>query len=291
MPLFSIILPCKSYSLLLERALSSCFAGNFNDFEIVVGLQNYPSFLQEVKTSGLFNDQRVRVLDTSIAKNLPENLNFILSHINSDYAVRLDDDDMMHPGRLTALHKEIDVISKYSIIGQGYIPLKGHKDLKKNEPIFAYRNHCQNAQHLLLGPCFAHPTITLNMRKITHAYNSHFDYAQDYKLYADTLCHGLFLGLDSVGTYYTQPDTTRKSYKQKRILQLRFHDQVMRQVWQLATSHEVDQDYIKAFRRTFISSEDSILLNESFSVTALERDKMIEAYKIALASDLFKGRI
>jgi glycosyltransferase involved in cell wall biosynthesis len=291
MPLFSIALPCKTYSLLLERALSSCFSGNFNDFEVVVGLQNYPSFLQEKKISGLFDDQRVRILDTSIAKNLPENLNFILSHINSDYAVRLDDDDMMHPGRLTALHNAIDVISKYSIIGQGYIPLKGHKDSKKNNPIFSHRSHCQNAQHLLLGPCFAHPTITLNMRKITHAYNSHFDYAQDYKLYADTLSHGLFLGLDSVGTYYTQPDNTRKSYKQKRIRQLRFHDQVMRQVWQLATSHEVDQDYIKSFRRTFISNEDSILLNESFSVTALERDKMIEAHKLALASDLFKRRI
>lgn len=263
MPLFSIILPTNKTLDEIERSVTSCLASSFYDFEVLIGAQtvikwnDISSFYYK-----LLQDSRVRIVDTSTAMNISANLNILLTKSNGCFAVRHDDDDFMHPLRLWSLHKNLEMLDSALIVGQSYKTYSnsGLKTISARiDPCL--RDH-ENREKLLSGPCFAHPAITLNMKKIKFLYDESFTYAQDYKLYIDNFDVGDFLGLPTMATYYNLPDKSLKYYKNKRIQQLGFHDACMTKLWALLLeSEQFEIHAASGFRKCFITHEDDELMH------------------------------
>lgn len=258
MPLFSVILPAKKVTTSLLLSIVSCTNALIDDSEILVGLQSSdsssPDGLRLIEKL-CDTDSRIHIIDTKAASNLPQNLNILLRSTNSHFAIRHDDDDLMHPGRLRSLGQRLPEIRKALFVGQPYkIFRQGSRGTSKL--VYPSVRDMENRIRLLSSPCFAHPALTINLHKLTHSYDELYDYAQDYKLYVDNYSSGAFLGISGLATYYNAPTSIRGTVSQKRLSQLQYHDRCMHSLWELSLGVSVDPGLVTLFRRLHISSDD-----------------------------------
>jgi glycosyltransferase involved in cell wall biosynthesis len=285
MPFFSIVLPTNKSLAKIEQSLSSCLLSRFGDFEIIIGVQDFQVWDGDnSRIKSLLVDSRVRIVDATAASNLPANLNIILDSIHSPYAVRHDDDDLMHPLRLQRLYEQSELLKRAVVIGQAYkVVNKSFAHI--SGLILPSREDVVNRERLLVGPCFAHSAITLNMAKLQRRYDEDFTYAQDYKLYVDNFYAGQFVGLESMATYYNAPDVNGVGYKSKRIRQLGFHDHCMFRLWDgIVGGGIVKIDMVAKFRKSFITSEDDETLCRNLLLANVERDKLSRMYMLVSRS-------
>jgi len=265
MPVFSILLPTNKSQAFTQDSISSCLSSSFYNFELLIGIQDWKIWnSSSIKHESILEDPRVKIVDSTKTLNLPSNLNHLISYASSDYAKRHDDDDLMHPLRLKSLFDNIDVIKRAVVVGQSYRIINNFKQLISpviNPSPHDFDNRCR----LLTGPCFAHPAITLNLRRLNYLYDESFDYAQDYKLYVDNFNSGEFLGISKMATYYSSPiKDSSDSYINKRVKQLQLHDKCMLKLWSsLIGSERVLAPIVTMFRKAYITSEDDELIGAS----------------------------
>ena len=288
MPLFSILLPTNKSQAEVEKSVSSCLLSSFKDFQVKIGVQDWLAWhSKSPQDSAIFDRSNVRLIDSSLCSNLSSNLNHLI-RLSSDsgFAVRHDDDDLMHPFRLHRLHENLPVIQKSSIVGQSY-KVFGDFGSKLSKAINPSITNAQNKSALLLGPCFAHPTITINLSRIKYFYDEAFDYAQDYKLYVDNFYTGHFVGLPGMATYYRSPDVKHPNYSSKRVRQLNLHDRCMHKLWNLLLGGQsVRLEDITLFRRKFITREDQVLSGEISVLDGHYINEIVETYNRAKAAVL-----
>jgi len=280
MPFFSIVLPTNNSLSKIEQSLSSCLSSSFSDFELMIGVQDFEAWdFDSSSFKHLLEDSRVRIVDATSAKNLPANLNILLDSISSPYAVRHDDDDLMHPLRLHHLYEQSELLEKAVVIGQAYKTI-GNPFVGISGIVLPSKDDILNREHLLLGPCFAHPAVTLNMSKLQLRYDEDFTYAQDYKLYVDNFSAGLFVGLQSLATYYKVPNRNETSYHSKRIQQLAFHDRCMFELWFFLLGEDsLSPILVSEFRKSFLTSEDDKLRSTILASTSIDKSELIEIYQ------------
>jgi glycosyltransferase involved in cell wall biosynthesis len=265
MPVFSILLPTNKSQAFAQDSISSCLSNSFLDFELLIGVQDWKSWNSSlIKQQWILDDPRIKIIDSAKTSNLPSNLNHLISHASCDYAVRHDDDDLMHPLRLRSLFDNIDIVDRAVVAGQSYRVIDDFKQLIS--PVISpsphdFRNRCR----LLTGPCFAHPAITLNLPRLNQVYDESFDYAQDYKLYVDNFHSGDFLGIAGMATYYSEPKKSPSEfYVKKRVKQLELHDACMLKLWtSLIGSESISPSVVTMFRKAYITSEDDELIGAS----------------------------
>jgi len=265
MPVFSILLPTNKSQEFIQDSIASCLSSSFINFELLIGIQDWKIWnSSSIKQHSILEDPRVKIVDSTKTSNLPSNLNHLISYASSDYAVRHDDDDLMHPLRLRSLFDNIDVVKRAVVVGQSYRIINNFKQLIS--PVISPSPHdFDNRCRLLIGPCFAHPAITLNLRRLNYLYDESFDYAQDYKLYVDNFDSGDFLGIEKMATYYSAPiKDLSDSYINKRVKQLKLHDECMLKLWTgLIGSERVLKSIVTMFRKAYITSEDDELVGAS----------------------------
>ena len=257
MPLLSIALPIKEYTKSLEASLASCFSSTFDDYEILAGIQEPFSLENSHRCHILLKNSKVRIIDCSAARNLPQNLNLILAASSSPFVVRHDDDDLMHPKRLERLAQVIlhGEASHAVVLGQTYRCLSEGRMTGHVAEVSCLDQ--ENRLKLLTGPCFAHPAVTLNMSKLQCWYDEDYELAQDYKLYVDNYSCGAFVGDKGVGTYYSLPTYTSIARLTRRRKQLGLHDKAMSALWRyLLGADRVDEQKVTYFRRRWISKDD-----------------------------------
>jgi len=262
MPVFSILLPTNKTQAFAQDSISSCLSNSFLDFELLIGVQDWNIWnSSSIKQQWILDDPRIKIVDSTNTSNLPSNLNHLISHASCDYVVRHDDDDLMHPLRLRSLFDNIDIVNRAVVVGQSYRVMDDFKQLIS--PVISPSPHdFENRCRLLTGPCFAHPAITLNLRKLNRAYDESFDYAQDYKLYVDNFNSGDFLGVAGMATYYREPKKSLSDfYVKKRVKQLELHDECMLELWtSLMGSENISASIVTMFRKAYITSEDDELI-------------------------------
>lgn len=258
-------MPTNKSQAFAQDSISSCLSNSFLDFELLIGVQDWKSWNgSSIKQQWILEDPRIKIVDSTKTSNLPSNLNHLISHASCDYAVRHDDDDLMHPLRLRSLFDNIDIVDRAVVVGQSYRVINDFKRLIS--PVISPSPHdFDNRCRLLTGPCFAHPAITLNLRKLNYIYDESFDYAQDYKLYVDNFSSGYFLGVAGMATYYSEPKKSLSdSYVQKRVKQLELHDACMLKLWtSLIGAENISASIVTMFRKAYIASEDDELTGAS----------------------------
>jgi len=262
MPVFSILLPTNRSQAFVKDSISSCLSNSFLDFELLVGVQDWKIWhSSSIRQQWILDDPRIKIVDSTNTSNLPSNLNHLISQASCDYAVRHDDDDLMHPLRLKSLFDNIDIVDRAVVVGQSYRVIDDFKQLISaviSPPPHDFENRCR----LLTGPCFAHPAVTLNLRRLNRVYDVSFDYAQDYKLYVDNFNSGDFLGVAGMATYYRAPKKGLSDfYVKKRVKQLELHEACMLELWtSLIGPENISASMVTMFRKTYITSEDDELI-------------------------------
>jgi len=285
MPAFSIILPTNKRPSDFKQSVISCLSSSFKDFELLIGIQDIKKWNEgDGNDKDFTRDARVRLIDASMASNLSANLNILLKNLGSPFAVRHDDDDYMHPLRMIRLHDNLEVVKRSVFIGQSYKTFGISHSRVISPKIDPLVRDCENREKLLVGPCFAHPAITLNMDRLLYCYDEEFDYAQDYKLYVDNFNAGRFAGLPSMATYYNLPDPRKSSYAKKRIRQLAYHDICMAKLWGhlIGSSSDVNRATL-GFRKLFLTSEDSDLAKSASGFSKDDMGKFLKVYHQVLA--------
>jgi len=241
---FDIVIPVQRLNENVITSVSSVLASKYEDFTIIIGLQNDPMTNNEQEYyEYLQKDKKIKVVDCKKSYSLPKTLNISLEQCSHKWTVRHDDDDLMHPTRLKNLNELIKMRREEpTIIGQQMRYFK--LDPKTRRRYISTKwckqklNDFELKQELLVMPCFYHPAITLNLEKLKFHYNENYTYAQDYKLYIDNMKGSVYVGSATKGTYYRiKKDTevkrqnTLDKQNTKRQMQLQFHEKIMMEMW------------------------------------------------------------
>lgn len=241
---FDIVIPVQRLNEKVLDSVSSIFTSKYNQYTIIIGLQNDPTTENEQKYyEQLLGLKNINIVDCNKSSCLPKTLNLCLEKCQSKWVVRHDDDDLMHPRRLyeidelvkmrqncpTIIGQQIRYFSWDEKMGARYIAAEWCKQKQSDFEL---------KQDLLLMPCFYHPAITLNLEKLRYHYDEKYTYAQDYKLYIDNLEYSQYLGSRTKGTYYRIPNKNISKTKRKEILpdtkrqmQLQFHEKIIIEMW------------------------------------------------------------
>lgn len=253
MPKYTISFPCRSVTEKTLISFSSIVSAAYmQDTEIAVGIQDFVKSNANI-INYLSEQPFTRIIDASRCTNLSGNLNRIIKESRGRYLVRMDDDDLMHPARINSLDKAIKVKSDFSIIGQSYRCFYGKKLGGLKTP---KEKSIENKKQLLLGVPFAHPAITLDLKKINeNPYDETQIYAQDYMLYVDHIRSGKYIGDKSMATYYKMPVQKNMVDRDKRLKQLECHERAMHKLWESLSEQEISREEIHKARCILVTNE------------------------------------
>ena len=257
MPRYCIAVPMLRYEERFKNVLTSILnaVGDF-DCEVIVGIQELNTITDSAES--IFDTTIVKLLDSSKATTLSENLNNIIENTRSPYLVRMDDDDYMHPSRIRNLARTIEKYRNFAIIGQSYKAFS--RDMKAGKVVEPFVKSEENKIRLLFGVPFAHPTITINLeRMVRKKYDPMMKYAQDYMFYIDNILSGEFIGSGELSLYYRIPDQNKLNYLKKRQEQLKCHELAMLKLWKNILGVNVTREVIHELRCMYVTNEFSKL--------------------------------
>jgi glycosyltransferase involved in cell wall biosynthesis len=106
MPSFTLVIPTYNRGHLLERALRSCLAQDFADWEAVVvdDASNDAAAVTAAEVVGRLGDGRIRVIRHEQNRGVCEARNTGALAAQASWLIFLDDDDELVPGALTLMH-------------------------------------------------------------------------------------------------------------------------------------------------------------------------------------------
>lgn len=99
-PLVSIILPVYNGEKTLQSTLESILAQTYTNFELIVGIDGTKDRSKSIVES--YSDSRIRLIEHSENLGLAENVNSLISQLNSNsqYIAMAEQDDIYKPERL-----------------------------------------------------------------------------------------------------------------------------------------------------------------------------------------------
>ncbi len=184
-PALSILLPFKNAGSTLAQCISSIQAQSLQDFEVIAVDDHSADNSAEIWQQS--NDPRFRLV-TSNGNGLIDALNFGLSKSDTQWIVRMDADDIMHPQRLARQldyllqHPQTDLLAcrvrlfSESTIKAGYSEYIRWQNTLTN-------HHSIINQRYVESP-FAHPSVVFNRQRVINlgGYRKG-DFPEDYELW------------------------------------------------------------------------------------------------------------
>jgi glycosyltransferase involved in cell wall biosynthesis len=104
--LFSIVLPVYNRELLVKRAIESCLAQDFPDFELIV--VDDGSSDRSASVAEAYRDPRISVVQHSLNRGVGPARNTGVGAASGEWIVCLDSDDELLPAALSAMAARID---------------------------------------------------------------------------------------------------------------------------------------------------------------------------------------
>ena len=101
-PLVSVLMPVYNREKFVDEAIESVLAQDFNSFELVLVDDGSTDASPQILKSWQEKDSRIVVVTAPHNEGIPGALNRGLAHSRGQYIARIDSDDVMLPGRLTA---------------------------------------------------------------------------------------------------------------------------------------------------------------------------------------------
>lgn len=107
-PRVTVLMPVFNRELYLDEAIQSILAQDFDDFELLLVDDGSTDRTAAMLRSWAQRDPRIVVITLPANQGIPAALNAGLARARAPYVARLDSDDVMMPGRLTAQANVLD---------------------------------------------------------------------------------------------------------------------------------------------------------------------------------------
>ena len=202
-PKVSILIPAYNCETTLERSLSSVASQTFQDFEVVLVLNNCTDKTKEVaeKFSNIFS---LKIYESHIPGIVPT-LNAGIFHCSAPLIARQDGDDFWYPKKLEKqiefLEKnpEVDILgTQIRLVDQGFKPV---------EDSLVHPQEDMPIKMKLLGGnnAVAHPSVIFKKSIFLQAgiYEDNYRFAEDYFLWLKCIRWHKFANLADIMVDYT----------------------------------------------------------------------------------------
>lgn len=194
----------------LRTSIESILSQTFTDFEFIIVNDGSTNNAEEVILS--YKDSRIKYVKQE-NQGIVGALNNGWSKASGKYIARMDSDDIAYPERFAKQVKFLEENPEYSLVGSWakIIPSKNIIKLPQDIKIMD-----------LLADCmFIHPSIMFNkadFEKFNLQYETGFEYAEDYCLYANAVKHLKMTNLQEVLLdYRVYPENSSSKNRDVRI--------------------------------------------------------------------------
>lgn len=209
--LISVLMPVyNTKEEYLRASIESILNQTFTDFEFIIVNDGSTNNAEEVILS--YKDNRIKYVKQE-NQGIVGALNNAWSKASGKYIARMDSDDIAYPERFAKQVNFLEENPEYSLVGSWakIIPSKNIIKLPQDIKIMD-----------LLADCmFIHPSIMFNkadFEKFNLQYETGFEYAEDYCLYANAVKHLKMTNLQEVLLdYRVYPENSSSKNRDIRI--------------------------------------------------------------------------
>jgi glycosyltransferase involved in cell wall biosynthesis len=112
--MISILMPVYNGVDFLRESLSSVVSQTFESWELLIGINGYPTNSDVFCRVSEFNSKKIKVLDFPEVKGKPNTLNAMLNYARYDILCLLDVDDIWLPAKLS---EQMNYIKDFDVVG------------------------------------------------------------------------------------------------------------------------------------------------------------------------------
>jgi glycosyltransferase involved in cell wall biosynthesis len=179
-PKITVLMPVYNGDRYLTEAIESILKQTFSNFEFLI--INDGSKDRSIEIIRSFTDPRIRLIENEKNIGLIKTLNKGIDLSRGEYIVRMDQDDVSLPNRLTKQVFFMDTHQRVGVCGTWYKTIGGGKSIVARYATDQDVIYCA----LLFNSTLAHPTVIMR-RKYFQDNNLYYDpsyiHAEDYELW------------------------------------------------------------------------------------------------------------
>ena len=194
----------------LRTSIESILSQTFTDFEFIIVNDGSTNNAEEVILS--YKDSRIKYVKQE-NQGIVGALNNGWSKASGKYIARMDSDDIAYPERFAKQIKFLEENPEYSLVGSWAKIIPSNNVIKLPQDI--------KVMDLLADCMFIHPSIMFrkaDFEKFNLQYETGFEYAEDYCLYANAVKHLKMTNLQEVLLdYRVYPENSSSKNRDVRI--------------------------------------------------------------------------
>ena len=209
--LISVLMPVyNTKEEYLRASIESILNQTFTDFELIIVNDGSTNNAEEVILS--YKDNRIKYVKQE-NQGIVGALNNAWSKASGKYIARMDSDDIAYPERFAKQIKFLEENPEYSLVGSWAKIIPSNNVIKLPQDI--------KVMDLLADCMFIHPSIMFNkadFEKFNLQYETGFEYAEDYCLYANAVKHLKMTNLqEALLDYRVYPENSSSKNRNVRI--------------------------------------------------------------------------
>ena len=207
----SVLMPVyNTKEVYLRASIESILNQTFTDFELIIVNDGSTNNAEEVVLS--YKDDRIKYFKQE-NQGIVGALNNAWSKASGKYIARMDSDDIAYPERFAKQIKFLEENPEYSLVGSWAKIIPSNNVIKLPQDI--------KIMDLLADCMFIHPSIMFNkadFEKFNLQYETGFEYAEDYCMYARAIKHLKMTNLQEVLLdYRVYPENSSSKNRDVRI--------------------------------------------------------------------------
>lgn len=207
----SVLMPVyNTKEVYLRASIESVLSQTFTDFEFIIVNDGSTNNAEEVILS--YKDSRIKYVKQE-NHGIVGTLNNGWSKASGKYIARMDSDDIAYPERFAKQIEFLEENPEYSLVGSWAKIIPSKKIIKLPQDI--------KIMDLLADCMFIHPSIMFrkaDFEKFNLQYETGFEYAEDYCLYANAVKHLKMTNLQEVLLdYRVYPENSSSKNRDVRI--------------------------------------------------------------------------
>ncbi|MEO8034198.1 MAG: glycosyltransferase family A protein [Acidobacteriota bacterium] len=124
-PRVTVLMPVFNRERFIDEAVRSVVGQDFSDFELLIVDDGSTDRTPEILSQWAQRDPRIVVITSPRNQGIPAALNLGLRNARAPYVARLDSDDVMMPGRISAQAAVLDALPEVVLVASQYETMDG----------------------------------------------------------------------------------------------------------------------------------------------------------------------
>lgn len=266
----TVLMPTYNVAPYVKEAIGSVLRQTYRDFELLV--IDDCSTDDTVAVVRSIEDPRIRIVQNEKNVGLAENLNRGLSHITTEYAARMDGDDIAEP---FWLEREVAVLDNNPDIG---ICSGGFERFGTVKSLVRFPERHEDCMANMLFECSVIvPTFRMSLyRDHGLRYNTYAFPAEDYRFWAECMRVTKIYNIQATLFHYrmhpAQICTARREEQQRKVAEVRRY---MLEWLSTGFTEEEKHYYIGSFMAPQIATKQDLYERKAFCQKMVEQNRSV----------------